>query len=98
VALHGLGTQYACDGRLEEAIGLLQRAATLKRRLLGPNHADLALTLNNLAVTHRRRGDRAAAATLYGEAMAIFDRGLGPDHPKTKSCRRNAEALGGCLN
>ena len=95
VALHGLGSQYASEGRLEEAIGLLQRAATLKRRLLGPDHADLALTLNNLAVTHRRRGDRAAAASLNAEARVIFERALGPDHPKTRTCRRNAEALGG---
>jgi tetratricopeptide (TPR) repeat protein len=95
VALHGLGSQYTCEGRLEEAISLLQRAATLKRRLLGSNHADLALTLNNLAVTHRRRGDRAAAARLNAEAAAIFERALGPDHPKTRTCRRNAEALKG---
>jgi tetratricopeptide (TPR) repeat protein len=95
VALHGLGSQYACEGRLEEAVGLLQRAATIKRRLLGRNHADLALTLNNLAVAHRRRGDPAAAARLYAEALAIFERALDPDHPKTRTCRRNEEALGG---
>ena len=94
VALHGLGTQYASEGRLEEAVTLLHRAAALKRRLLGSDHADLALTLNNLAVTHRRRGDRAAAARLNAEATAIFERALGPDHPKTRTCRRNAEALG----
>jgi tetratricopeptide (TPR) repeat protein len=95
VALHGLGSQYACEGRLDEAVALLRRAATYKRRLLGRTHADLGLTLNNLAVTQRRRGDRAAAARLYAEALAIFERALGPDHPKTRTCRRNAEALGG---
>jgi tetratricopeptide (TPR) repeat protein len=57
VGLSGLGSQYVLRGRWEEALRLLQRAAWLKRRVLGPAHPDLALTVHNLAVAcERRRG------------------------------------------
>ena len=91
VALSGLGACYAGEGRLDEAAGLLERAAAIKRGLLGPRDPGLAVTLNNLAVTRRRQGDGAGAAAAYAEALGILQASLGADHPTTLRCRRNSE-------
>ena len=48
------------------------------------------MTLNNLAVTSKRRGAFAAAAMHYAEAIEIFEQSLGADHPKAVTCRANA--------
>jgi Flp pilus assembly protein TadD len=89
VALNDLGAQCAQRGLVEQAEELLTRAAALKKRTLEPEHPDLAITLNNLAVVRQRRGDVAGAAVLYAAAVEIFERSLGVDHPKAVTCRAN---------
>jgi hypothetical protein len=61
---------------------------------LGAEHPDVAVTLNNLAITYNRVGDVGRAAVAYTEAIRIFDRSLGPGHPKTVSCRTNRARTG----
>ena len=90
VTLGNLGAQYAQRGRLEQAVGLLRRAAELKTRTLGSDHPDVAVTLNNLALALRRRGKFGEAAALYGEAVELLERSLGANHPKAIACRANA--------
>lgn len=89
VALNDLGAQYAERGLLDQAVDLLERAAALKRHVLGARHPDVAVTLNNLAVAYRRRGDVTRAAARYAEAVLIFERSLGSSHPNTVTCRAN---------
>ena len=57
--------------------------------MLGSDHPDLALTLNNLAVLYKESGRPAAAEPLYRRAVEIFRRTLGPGHPNTVTCRAN---------
>jgi tetratricopeptide (TPR) repeat protein len=62
VAFNGLGVLH---GELEdylEAAKWLERSATWKRRILGPGHPDLAITLRNLAVVRDRQ--RRTASTV----------------------------------
>lgn len=86
VGLSGLGSHYAERGRYREATALLEHAAELRRRVLGPHHPDLGITLHNLAVTCRRGGDASRAATIQTEALAIFEQALGPGHPRSRGC------------
>jgi tetratricopeptide (TPR) repeat protein len=86
-ALNNLGAQYACRERHEEAVAFLERALTLKRRLLGATHPDVAVTMHNLAVTVKRRGDAVRATQLLAEAEALFVATLGATHPRTVRCR-----------
>jgi hypothetical protein len=51
------------------------------------------MTLNNLAVLAKAQGRREEAADLYSRALAIFERALGPNHPKIITCRENFERL-----
>jgi tetratricopeptide (TPR) repeat protein len=48
-----------------------RRALVLKEKLLGANHPDVALTLNNLAVLCKQEGRYDKAAALYQRALAV---------------------------
>ena len=57
--------------------------------MLGPNHPDVAMTLNNLAVLFKEQGKFNQAEPLFRRALAIFESCLDPDHPKVVTCREN---------
>jgi tetratricopeptide (TPR) repeat protein len=61
--------------------------------VLGPDHPDVAMTLNNLAVLYKFAGKYAEAEPLYQRALAIFEAALGPTHPKVRTCRKNYAQL-----
>ena len=61
--------------------------------MLGKEHPDTALSLNNLAVLLEAQGDYAAARPLYERALAIRKRVLGEGHPDTATSLNN---LAGC--
>ncbi|HMF00214.1 MAG TPA: tetratricopeptide repeat protein, partial [Terriglobia bacterium] len=66
-----------------------QRALQLKEKLLGPEHPDVAITLNNLATLRISQLRFAEAATMYQRALAIFQTVFGPGHPKVVGCEKN---------
>jgi hypothetical protein len=68
-------------------------ALAIKERVLGPEHPDVAMTLNNLAVRYKADGEYAKAEPLYQRALAIFEAALGPTQPKVITCRRNYAQL-----
>ena len=53
----------------------------------------MAVTLNNLAVLYKSEGRLDEAAALYHRALSIFERTLGPEHPKAITCRKNSAGL-----
>ena len=52
------------------------------RAVLGPDHHEVAVNLNNLAAVLQRRGQLDQAAHLYQRALAAKEHTLGPDHPE----------------
>jgi tetratricopeptide (TPR) repeat protein len=62
------------------------RALAIKEKLLGADHPDVAMTLNNLAVVHKAQRQYARAEPLYKRALSIFERALGPRHPTVAIC------------
>ncbi len=60
---------------------------------MGPNHPNVALTLNNLAGLHKAQGHYAEAETYHKRALAIREKVLGPDHPVTGESLRNLGEL-----
>jgi tetratricopeptide (TPR) repeat protein len=59
----------------------------------GPDHRYVAVTLNNLADLYRRRGEYDKAEPLLRRALAIWEKGLGPDHPDVAICLENYALL-----
>jgi len=87
-----LGTYYA-QGKLDGAASYYRRALAIKERLLGPDHPDVATTLNNLALLCKAQGRLAEGETLYRRALAIFERALYPAHLSVVACRQNLRRL-----
>jgi len=67
-------------GQYGEALPLLERALAIREQL-GPNHPDVAITLNTLAVLYYDQGQYTEAEPLYKRALMIKEQALGPDHP-----------------
>ena len=77
----------------EQAERDYRRALAIKEELLGQDHPDVAMTLNNLGVLVKTLGRREEAEALYERALAIFERTLDRDHSRLLLCRRNLEKL-----
>ncbi len=65
----------------------------IKERLLGADHADVAMTLHNIGALAADTGDIARAVEHLGRALVILDDALGPEHPRTLRCREVLASL-----
>ena len=70
VAFNGLGVLHAELGDYREATKWLGLSATWKRRILGPGHPDLAITLRNLAVVRDRQRRTASTVSTQEAPMS----------------------------
>ncbi len=59
----------------------------------GPEHPDVAASLNNLAVLYRDQGKYTEAEPLYQRALAIWEKALGPEHPNVATSLNNLASL-----
>ena len=83
--------QAASGGDYVTAELKLREAAALQEAQLGPFHADLANTLNNLGVVYERANSPAEAELCYRRAYAIATKALEPGHPFVATSRKNLE-------
>jgi tetratricopeptide (TPR) repeat protein len=72
------------EGRLPEALERFQRSLALKRKVLAPDHPDIARGLNSIAETLHRMGKDAEALPINAEATSLFTKAYGPAN--TESC------------
>jgi CHAT domain-containing protein/tetratricopeptide (TPR) repeat protein len=74
----------------------LERAARRLRiveEARGPEHAETARAVNDLAGVYDSGGDYASARPLFERALAIREKVLGPDHPETVLSLHNLASL-----
>jgi len=83
--------QAASAGDFVAAELALREAAALQEAQLGPFHADLANTLNNLGVIYERADSPAEAELCYRRAYSIATTALEPSHPFVATSRKNLE-------
>ena len=57
--------------------------------MLGPEHPDTLISVNNLASALFSRGDFAGAEPLFQRTLAAHERILGPEHPDTLGSAHN---------
>ncbi len=81
------------QGRYAEAEPLYQRSLAIREKALGPEHSDVAQSLNNLAALYDAQGRYADAEPLHKRALAIWEEALGPDHPDVATSLENYAAL-----
>ncbi|HEX8682703.1 MAG TPA: tetratricopeptide repeat protein [Ardenticatenaceae bacterium] len=70
-----------------------KRALTILEKVLGSEHPNVALSLNNLAELLRQQGDYAGAKPLFERALAIREKVLGPEHRETATSLNNLAVL-----
>ena len=89
--LGGVSTQL---GQLERADTLLRQALDQRRRLFGPDHADVAHTLIALGALRIAQAEYDTAESLIRDALAMSRRHLAADHPQIAQA---TDALGSAL-
>jgi tetratricopeptide (TPR) repeat protein len=71
------------SGRAEfaQAKAAYERALAIGEAILGPDHPNVAIRVNNLGGVLQDLGDLAGARAAYERALAIDEAVFGPDHP-----------------
>src|SRR6185295_9586158 len=80
-----LGTLYLKLGLYDKARPLMQSALNTRRRVLGEEHADTLLSLNNMGDLLDNQGKFADAEPFYRSAFEGRRRALGAEHAETLS-------------
>jgi serine/threonine protein kinase len=73
------------QGRADEARSLIEQTIDLKRRVLGPDHADTLKEYETLATCHHLLGNYERARTTLEQTLETMRRVLGRSHPDTLS-------------
>ncbi len=79
--LAGLGNSYKGIGKYAESQILAERALAIREQTLGPDHPDVAASLNAIAIVDLALSQPNLALSNYERALAIWEHALGPDHP-----------------
>ena len=80
---------YRAIGRAELALPHAQAALTLRRRVLGRDHPDTLLSINNVGNLLVAQGKLDQAEPLHRDALQALRRVLGDNHPNTLSSINN---------
>src|SRR2546426_434530 len=80
-------------GKYAEAVEPAERALKIVEKLLGPEHPNVAKSLNNLARLYYEQGRYAEAEPLYQRALKIGEKTLGPEHPNVGTALDNLAQL-----
>lgn len=79
--LYDEGAAWIDAGQYSTAQPPLKHALAIREKVLGPDHPDVATSLNILAVSYHAQRQYAEAQPRYERALAIQEKVLGPDHP-----------------
>jgi hypothetical protein len=78
-----IGMTYRDLGLYPEAQRQLEKALSLRRRLLGEEHPDTLASMGDLAVLYRDQSKRTQAELLLAKVLNVQRRILGADRPET---------------
>ena len=80
-------------GKYSEAIPLAQRLLADMEKAHGPDHRDVAVALNNLALLYGNQGRDAEAEPLYQRALSVMEKAFGPNSAEVGANLSNLAAL-----
>jgi tetratricopeptide (TPR) repeat protein len=84
---------YESQGQYNDAEPLYLQSLDIRKRQLGNDHPDVALSLNNLAQLYFSQGRYNDAELLYLQSLDIRKRQLGNDHPDVAQSLNNLAQL-----
>jgi serine/threonine-protein kinase len=91
--MHTIGQVYEQLGLYADAAPLLERALALRREHLGPEHAEVADSLNRLAVLRAKAGSYDLAEPLFRSALEIRMKVYGEESEQVKYGLNNLALL-----
>ncbi len=91
--LNGQMIQLYHQGHFGDAIPLAKEVLAMWEKALGPEHPNVASSLNNLALIYSSAGDYRSAEPLFKRALAISEKTLGPEHPDVALSMNNLAEL-----
>jgi tetratricopeptide (TPR) repeat protein len=91
--LNSLGMALVKQRRFNEAEPIYTRARTIREKRLGPDHPEVAATLQNIAELFAGLGRFVDAAKLYEQSQALLERTLGSSHPAALAGAENLQAF-----
>ena len=77
------------QGKYDQAVVVAKQALKVAEDAGGPDHPDVATSLNSLATLYYEQGQYANAEPLFERSLAIFEKTLGPDHPNVATILNN---------
>ncbi len=80
-------------GRPAEAVAIWKELLVHAEKAYGPDHINVAVSLNNFGNLYDRLGIYSKAQPLLERSLAIRERNLGPDHPTTAIAVNNLAGL-----
>jgi tetratricopeptide (TPR) repeat protein len=83
--LGGMASLHMREGHVQEGLPVAEEALAVTLRTEGEETLDAALAYANLAEAHRLSGEPARALPLFRKSRALYERLLGPDHPRVSS-------------
>ena len=81
------------EGRYQEALVMAKEALSLKEKVLGPEHLDVAGSLNKLACLYYSMGEYDDTLPLLKRSLAIHEKFLDPEHPDVAESLKNLALL-----
>jgi CHAT domain-containing protein len=81
MSLNNLAAIYHWQGRYLDAEPLVKRALVIRENTFGPNHPQVAESLQKLASLYLSQRQLANVEPLLKRSLAIRERALGPNHP-----------------
>jgi non-specific serine/threonine protein kinase/serine/threonine-protein kinase len=87
--LGGLGIVYWAQGDFAKAEPIMRQSLSMREKVLGPEHPDLAAHLNNLGGVYWSQKRYDDALVMYERTLRIYERTLDPMHPNMASVLNN---------
>ena len=90
--LNSIGLVLFKRGVHELAMSAFAEGLRIRRRLLGPDHRDVAIIVYNMATVQLEMGDEEEAMRAYRETLRIERAALGPDHDDCSTLARSTSS------
>lgn len=81
VTLECLAEVLFKQARYDEALPYCLRVLAIYEKMLGPNHPDVGIVANNVAMIYHAREEYGNAEKYYKQALPIRSKALGGEHP-----------------
>jgi tetratricopeptide (TPR) repeat protein len=88
-----LAATYSDLGRHADALAMNESVLEFRRRVLPPDHPQIAVSLYNISLSYEQASDLSRALVCAREAIAIWQATLPPDHPRLQAAKKRVAYL-----